>query len=314
MGYHPRIECSKIATFQTTRTRNSELWFVNNTPLEREILGYAARYSGRYGIKLYAFAIEGNHIQFPALFPKANRAHFMRDLNSSIARAVARHQKNYPGGRLWARRYSAEYMPGPEDIEEQFFYTVLQPVQDNLVDDIREYKGYNCFEDAISGRVRKFKVVRWKQYNDARRWNKKVSIDDFTEVHELKYERLPGYEDMPQEEYMKLMRKKLKEKTAQALEKRGGTRSMGWKALSWVKPGSLPRNTKTSTIEDHRPRILSADDERRAAGYEWYFNTYTEHKDASARYRKGELDVVFPEGTYKPPLFTVSFDSPMIEY
>ena len=129
MGYQPRIETKKIPSFQTTRTRCSELWFVNNRELEHAILGYAAKYRKRYGVKLYAFAIEGNHIQFPALFPKANRAHFMRDLNSSIARAVPRYQKGHGGGRFWGRRYSVEYLPADADVEEQFFYTVLQPVR-----------------------------------------------------------------------------------------------------------------------------------------------------------------------------------------
>jgi len=77
MGYHQRIECREVPSFQTTRARNSELWFVNNQELEHVILGYAARYSTRYEVKLYALAIEGNHIQNPAHFPKGNRAHFM---------------------------------------------------------------------------------------------------------------------------------------------------------------------------------------------------------------------------------------------
>ena len=139
MSYHPRIECQDVASFQTTRARNSELWFVNNPELEEAILGYAARYATRHEIKMYALAIEGNHIQKVAHFPKANRAHFMRDFNSAVARAVPRFQPNYPGAYFWERRYSAEYLPGDADIEDRFFYAVLQPVQDGLVDDIADY-------------------------------------------------------------------------------------------------------------------------------------------------------------------------------
>lgn len=307
MGYHPRIECKKIATFQTTRSSCSKLWFVNNRGLEAEILSYAAKYAARYGVKLYALAIEGNHIQFPALFPKANRAHFMRDFNSSVARAVPRHQKNHPGGRFWARRYSAEYLPGAEDIEEQFFYTVLQPVQDGLVDDVAEYPGYNCFEDAIWGRTRSYPVVRWKQYNDARRWNKTVSIGEFTEMCELRYERLPGYEHLSRERYVKMMRAKLRERTRLIVEGRGGGKVMGSMKLKRIEPGSLPRKSKTSTINDHRPRILSKSNERRAEGKAWYFSVYFEYRQASALYRGGRLNVRFPEGTYRPPLFTVGY-------
>lgn len=106
VGSHPRIEDPVLASFLTTRSRNSELWFVNNPELEQVILGYLAKYKDTREVKLYAFAIEGNHNQSVAKFPKMNRADFMRDLNSSIARAVPKHTMEYPGGRFWARRYS----------------------------------------------------------------------------------------------------------------------------------------------------------------------------------------------------------------
>lgn len=90
---------------------------------------------------------------------------------------------------------------------------VVQPVNDGLVDDIKDYPGYNCFEDAVTGRSRKYKVVNWKQYNDARRWKPLVSIDDFTELCTLTYTRLPGYEHLSQKAYATLMRKKLAART-----------------------------------------------------------------------------------------------------
>lgn len=306
MGYHQRIECEQVPSFQTTRARNSELWFVNNSELEHAILGYAARYSTRYEVKLYALAIEGNHIQKAATFPKANRAHFMRDFNSAVARAVPRYQQDYPGGRLWARRYSSEHLVDSQDLEDYFFYIVLQPVNDGLVDNIADFPGYNCFEDAIKGQPRQYKVIRWKEYNDARRWNKSVSIDDFTETCILKYERLPGYEQLSQLEYEVMMRQKLEHRTKAVLEARGGRACLGANRLREVKPGSLPKSTKTSGPKDHRPRVLSKDPVRRAAAKAWYFSIYFDYRRASARYRAGEADVIFPAGTYKPPLFTVA--------
>jgi hypothetical protein len=306
MGYHQRIESADVASFQTTRTRNSELWFINNPDLEGAILGYTARYVTRHEIKLYALAIEGNHTQFVAHFPLANRANFMRDFNSSIARAVIRYQTNYPGGGLWARRYSAEYLPGEQDIENLFFYTVLQPVNDGLVNDIRDYPDYNCFEDAINGVTRKYKVVKWKEYNDARRWNKDVSIDDFTEICTLTYARLPGYEHLTQSEYATHMRRKLKKRTEDIIRKRKGKPSMGAKRLKLLKPGARPIKTKTSGRKDHRPRVLSNNHQRRSSGETWYFEIFFRYKKASKCYRSGEPNVKFPKGTYKPPLFTVA--------
>jgi hypothetical protein len=312
MGHHPRVESRKVATFQTTRSQNSELWFVNNSPLERAILGYAAKYATRYRAKLYALAIEGNHFQFPAMFPGANRAHFMRDFNAAVARAVPRYQPGHPGGRLWGRRYSAEYLPGNEDIEEQFFYTALQPVQDGLVSDIKDYPGYNCFEDAIHGRSRTVQVVRWKEFNDARRWNSSVSITDFTDDFYLKFARLPGYEKLSQGAYVRMMREKLRARTEQIVRARGSKGVAGTAALLKVKPGSRPKHTKESGPTDHRPRVLSKDPSRRSKGKAWYFAIYFAYVKASAAYRGGSNRYAFPPGTYKPPAFTVAHSGEML--
>ena len=74
MGYHPRIECKDRANFLTSRTLQSRLWFLNNEAFEDKILSLVAKYANRYEVKLYALAIEGNHTQKPASFPKENRA------------------------------------------------------------------------------------------------------------------------------------------------------------------------------------------------------------------------------------------------
>ncbi len=232
----------------------------------------------------------------------------MRDFNSSVARAVPRYQPNYPGGPLWARRYSAEYIVAPPDIEARFFYTVLQAVNDGLVDDIGDYPGYNCFEDAIMGRERTCKVVRWKEYNDAKRWNQNVSIEDFTELYTLKYERLPGYEHLSQADYAATMRKKLREHTAAILKARNGKPAAGPELLKKTEPGAKPKKTKKSGPCDTRPRTYANDLQRRSVGDAWYFNTYFEYKACSKRYRAGDLTVEFPPGTYKPPLFTVAYN------
>lgn len=308
MGYHPRIETTNVANLTTVRSRNSELWLVNNRALENAILGYVAKYSNRYKVTLYAFASEGNHLHGTALFPEANRAHFMRDLNSSVARAVARHVPTYPGGRLWARRYSAEYLPEGADVEAKFFYTVLQPVQDGLVDKLSEYPGYNCFHAAACGIVETYKVINWGKYNDARRW-REVKPEDFEEEFELRYARLPGCEGMSPGEYRSLMYRKLEEYRQKVLEKRA-TQAAGADALAGVVPGARPHQTKTSTRLSHRPRVLSQNPKTRTQAMAWYFTCYADYHRASARYRAGELSVEFPKGTYKPPIFTVRCVAP----
>ena len=309
MGYHPRIESKDKASFVTTRTRNSELWFANNPQVEEFTLGLLAKLIDRYRIKLYAFSLEGSHHHEPAHFPYENRADFTRDFNSGIARAVDRFTPNYPGGRLWGRRYSAEIIASDRDIERQFFYTVLQPVSDGLVPRISEYPFYNCFHDAVCGIKRIYKVINWGKYNAAKRYSPNLHPKDFTETYELPYERLPGYEELSQHEYRVLMGKKLEEHRQEIIRKReaeGKFTSLGREALLGTTPGKRAKSPKRSTIRTHRARVLSACNERRALARVWYFSIYFEYRKASRRYLAGELDVEFPPGTYRPPSWQVA--------
>lgn len=304
MGYHPRIETSKFANFLTTRSRNSELWFINNTALEEAILGYAARCAERYGVILYGLAIEGNHIQGPALFPKPNRASFMRDLNSCVARAVTRFTPEYIGGRFWGRRYSNEFLPMNSDIERLFIYTALQCVQDGLVERISEYPGYNCLHDAAWGIRRRFKSVRWGEYHAARRRNKTTAIKDFTDEVTLEYARLPGYEHLSRNDYAKTLLQKVEARRLEIVAERRaqGLGFLGRKRLLAMKRGALPVSTKVSTYESKRPRILCGCPKTRNAAEKWYFDIYFAYRSASTRYRRGESNVTFPPGTYRPPI------------
>jgi hypothetical protein len=134
-----------------------------------------------------------------------------------------------------------------------------------------------------------------------------VPIEQFTERCILKYDRLPGYENLSQKEYASMMRTKLRERTTAVLQARKGKPSLGAALLKTISPGAIPKRTKISGSRDHRPRVLSKDAERRSRGEAWYFSIYFHYKISSKRYRAGESSVEFPPGTYKPPLFTVAY-------
>jgi REP element-mobilizing transposase RayT len=305
MSYHPRAEIPTRASFVTTRTRRQRLWFANNTPVEQHTLALLAKLSERYKAKIFAFALQGTHAHQASLFPLMNRAHFMRDLNSGIACAVARLTPHYPGGPLWHRRYSLEHIWEDLDLEAQFFYTVLQPVKDGLVPKLSEYPFYNCFYDAVRGIERKFKLVNWTRYNEARRYDKNVSIKDFVETYTLKYERLPGYEDLSQRDYRLLMEKKLEQHRLRIIEERiaaGKLHFIGREALLAMKPGEelIPSEPKEVTRNTFRPRMIARGEGQYPLALQWYFDFYYAYKHASKRYRAGDIMYEFPPGTYRP--------------
>ena len=312
MSYHNRIETRDRASFITTRTCRGELWLANNKPLEDFALALVAKASTRYSTKNYCLGFEGTHYHLAAKFPLLRRSDFLRDVNSGLAVAVARLTPHYPGGKLWHRRYSVETIAEDQDIEREFFYTVLQPVKDGLVSKISEYPFYNCFSDAVSGHKRKFKLLNITKYHAAKRHNPKVHRADFIEEYILQYDRIPGYEHLTQQEYSTLMHQKLEEhrqEIIKARERAGKTKFVGREALLRVVPGTPAINPKVSTFNSHRPRVLASCPKRRAAALDWYFSIYRNFKEASKRYRAGDLLIPFPPGTYRPPLWLVVLPS-----
>lgn len=304
MGYHARIETKNYASFVTTRCRNSRLWFVNNKKLEEKILAYLAKYQEVYGVIIYAIAIEGNHIHMLLDFPKENRGKFMRDFNSLVAKIVKRYCTNFKGGNLWARRYSQEFVPRHrDDLERQFFYTVLQQVQDGLVQKLSDYPGYNCFHDAVWDRRKQYKLINWTEYHIALRKDPAVAIKNYEETYTLKFTRLPGYESLSHREYARIFTEKLEQRRAKIVEERlkDGKGFMGPELLEAIVPGSYPKTTKKSERYSFRPRVISCCKDRRKECLEFYFSCYRAFKAASLKLRSGILDVVFPAGMYKPP-------------
>lgn len=294
-----RVETPESVVLITIRTINSALWFVNNETLERHILAYLAKYVEKYGAILYAVCIQGSHIHLVIQFPNANRADFMRDLGARIAEGVRMYVPQFIGGPLLERRYTSQMLPQRNDVEYYFCYSALQAVADGLTQKISDYPGYNSLHDALSGITRTYKLVRWGDYHARKRYNDSVPIKDFTDEHQLSFARLPGYEDMPQKAYAKLLMEKVEAKRQEELkpwlEKKH--RFMSKAQLQQVVPGTLPQKPKTGTM---RPIVLCACQETRKKVLHWYFGVVRAYREASRRFRAGELDVKFPPMTYKP--------------
>jgi len=296
-----RIENSKRVGLITSKTQNSRLWFVNNNPLEKQILGALAMYQEKHNASLYAFALMGNHDHLNAAFPEANRASFMRDFNAQTARLTKRLVPEVGRGKFWEKRYSEQELARNEDIEEYFFYCALQAVSTELADHPDKYNQYNSFQDAISGVEREYLVTNWTKYNNARRWNPKVAITRYQTSYKLKYTRLPGYEHLEQREYKELMCKKFEYRRMGLIAEhlKAGKIYPTSEELSRIHPGAYPNSSKQGNRD---PLVLCSCPTVLRERLDQYYATKNRHSVCSARYLAGDLTVVFPTGTYRPPM------------
>ena len=296
----PRVEDTEHVQLSTSRTVNSALWFVNNKPLENQVLAYLAKYVQKHNVQLYAFVIVGNHYHIEVEFPDGNRAEFFRDFNARFAEAVRYKVPEFLGGPLFERRFTPQILPLKEDVEDYFYYCALQPVSSGLCMRISEYDSYNSFSDAVRDITRKFKLLRRGDYNAAKRYNPNVSLKDFTDIYELSYKRLPGYEELSHKEYVNLMHDKLEKRRVELIKKHQEKNKsfLGREALRQVVPGTLPFKTKKGGA---RPLVLSRCQEAKKQILDWYFGILSEYKIASGKFRRGHFSVEFPVGTYRPP-------------
>ena len=245
-----RVEIPGIVEFSTSKTVNSALWFVNNQVLETRICSYLAKYAEKYGVKLYAFVIQGNHYHLLAEFVEGTRAAFFKDFNARIAEAVRELVPAFGEGSLFRGKYKPQFLPLEEDVEDKFFYSALQPVSSGLCEKVSDYPGYNSFSDAVRGKTRKFKLVNRGEYNSRKRFDKSISIEDYTKTYELKFERLSNYKKLSQKEYSKLMHKKLEKLRLDILSRKSkeGYKYPSPEYLKKIKPGSIPKTTEESEV------------------------------------------------------------------
>ena len=301
-----RVESTEFAVFNTARCTQSRLWLADMPKeLLNRILGYLGKYSLKYDVTLYSFVILGNHYHLVAKFNKPNRSQFQRDFNSRIADGVRMFVGEFDSGPLFHRRFSSEALPLHEDIEDRFFYCALQDVNAGLTKNPLKHQGYNSAKHAIEGIEREYPVVEWGKYKAAKRKSPRVSQDKYTTWYKLKFERLPGYEEMSKEEYKSYMLKELHSRAEQVIEEREREGKGFVPEGKFVKPkvGSKPKTTKLSERDSHRPLVLTKCIETKNKFLDWYFSIYYEFKRACARYLKGEKDVEFPPGTHKPPCY-----------
>jgi REP element-mobilizing transposase RayT len=287
----------------TTRTAASRLWLINNKKLEYSILASLARYQHIHSAVIYAFILMGNHYHLLASFPKRNRALFMRDFNSAVARLVGRHVSAHGRRSVWARRYSYQVLLRNEDIFHWFYYVALNPVSSGIVKSIRRYPSYNSFSDAAAGRSNSYRWIDWSKYLMKRRHEPGAKPETFSKEYPLILSRLPGYESLSPEAYRYAMHKELNARENSLLQERRRKHSgfLGEKKLKGQASGSSPRTTKTSARYSFRPLVLTLCAKTKKRFLELYFSICKAFKEASAAFRSGDSTALFPAGTYPPP-------------
>jgi hypothetical protein len=229
---------------------------------------------------------------------------FYRDLGARTAEAVKKHVPSFGTGAVFEKRPSEQAIT--DDMEshlDRLMYTILQPIQAGLCKNLSDYPGFNSYKYIISGKPLEVEFFNRAEYRKAKKRNKDLDPTDFIEYHEIKFEKIPGCEDMSQKQYSRLIQdeyKKRRETIINELEANGHI----WPSINSLrstKTTDCAKSPKRSTRESKRPLVLSLCMERRAAFLNYYFSILLAFKKASSTYLSGNRNAEFPEGTCIPP-------------
>lgn len=288
-----RVRAGDISLF-TRNTAQSEFLLTPSEKVKQIYLYCLAEAAERYRITLYAFIAMSTHQHVVSKDNEANHPKFIEQLDKMLAKVLNYHWDRCQN--LWATEQpNVCLIARPEDVLEKVLYTIANPVNADAVEHCADWPGALSLSLMLSGKP--MRIARPKGY----------FTDDsvMPEFVELRIARVPGFEEMSQEDYAAMVLARLREieDRARARRRETGKRVEGRKAVLARKHTDRP--TTPRPRRGIRPTVACRDRDRMKKELASLREFYTAHRAALDRLRKRERGVVFPAGTYRVKLFGV---------
>lgn len=272
----------------TCRTREARLWLHPSRNVEKLLGGILARYTELLSIDLYAYCFLGNHYHLLLRAPERNTDEFCENLNREIARRI--NWKFHREGSLWYRRYDDQEVLCEDDVLRAYLYVTTNPVRHGLVDHPGKWGGLNSYAQSLSEKTRSFTFYCYSEEEEEKRVCR----------HSIKLSVLPQLKELKKETRQAELSRLIEERTKEYQQERKerGEGFIGMERILAEVPGGLPQQVSRSPRPVAYTRDVTLLREARKRKRE----REASYREASARYRLGELAVEFPEYSFKPPL------------
>jgi REP element-mobilizing transposase RayT len=289
------IEPSRLY-FVTNRTQQGRLLLTPSAEVNAAIGGVLGRALALYRIEIFGFVFLSNHFHLIVRAAEGQLAPFMSHLQSNIAREVGRRIKW--SGAFWERRYSAEPILDDESFVERLGYLLANGVKEGLVRRARDWPGLSSLPELADGARRGF---HWVDRSEL--WRRRQREPEAPErlcrvwypVHVAVAPCWRGLGESSRRLRVQLL---LREHEAKTRAQRSGRSVVGARAVMHQRPHHRPACLKRS----RRPLCHAATRiARREYGCQYRLIVLA-YREASRRFRSGELSVVFPAYCYPPPL------------
>lgn len=259
-----------------------------------------ARAQERYGVTIYAFVVMSNHIHLLCQTTRRNLAGFVGYLKARITTDI--NLLTGKRGPLWARRYDAQPVLDDAACADRAGYTVGNPSQAGLVDDAEHWPGLNLAYGLTESHELTF------EYFDRTAWHRKkrpVDLRPFMRTATLVLSPIPSCDGMDPDTYRDSLQSWVAHSLAKARARKADEeprRSQGRKAvgIDAVIEASFESRPRAPSFR-RRPYAHGAPDAVRVHS-QAMLALQSHYAAIAERYRGGQWNVEFPEGTYRPPL------------
>jgi len=282
----------------TCRTVQGRLLLTPSSELNEILLGALGRAQQLYPVGICAFAFASNHFHLLLRVESTLQLSlFMGHFNSNLAREAGRlvHWRE----KFWGRRYQAIPISEEEEAQmERLRYVLAHGCKEGLVERLRDWPGVSAVRALLDEEPLEGLWFDRTREHHARRRGIAFERLEFATPYTVHLEPLPCWAHLSTEEYRRRVAELVTDIEGHEALKREllGQPAKGQAAILAQEPQAAPVRLKKSPA----PLFHAASRKIRQALYEGYKYFLAAFRDAAARLRAGELEVVFPSGSFPP--------------
>jgi len=298
MAYEPRLLLPHEIYFITSRTIEGALFLRPSHAVNNTIGSVLADAQERFGIELFDYVFLSNHMHLAARSDQSRLPEFMQYLKANIAVAINRMLNRR--GHLWEQRYSASPILDEGAQAERAAYIYGHGVKEGLVERAEDWPGVASLKVRLTGvnptyqRIDQTGLTR-------HRFNRvdEPAPEDYRRPVTVKLSRWLFLDGASSTSARQKVRQLLDWAHERSCSKRQGKPALGVKGVLCQDPRSRPLNELRRTP---RPLCHARSPARRRDYARSYALFLADYAEASQRFRSGELNVSFPDHSYRPPL------------
>lgn len=258
-----------------------------------------------FGMELYGFVWMSNHGHLLLRAPKDNFADFMAYLNGQLAVNVNRFlaRKN----QLWARRYAAAPVLDEAAELEMLGYMLANPQNAGIADSIETWQGLSSAAFLLEHREQRFLSFNRTAWREE---GKPKDIAPFLSTTVLNHKLLPQLSKLDQKKLRRTVRRAIKKQLnvlpvndaiVDAEPMLPIRRSLILRAvIPTERPESSKENARKRKVSSRQPLCHTTKASLRNLYKEWYGMFRVAYNESSLEYRRGNVEVIFPPGSFAP--------------